>query len=283
MSGAAPHTTADYYLALAELSAYRATAQAAAVDEIAADQFGIHADPATGQRLQERAAQLVRADTAGAQLDQLSRLERRVRGVFYDGHRDRITAWDSSGEDLQLYTCTGAELRAAAAAAVDYGDLTVPVMRHQVVTDTYLPTGAEDPALVLAVTAEQLGRQAARTVRHGSAATAGPETAPTPRPGAGPAPADATRTVSASTWVQPVSGDWGELVVGQLDAAYTRHTPGARSRSATVVREHKRRAPGTAADAAPTITVRSHPRRGTGPEAPTPKVTRVSGRGRLWR
>ncbi|MEX5300613.1 hypothetical protein [Kocuria sabuli] len=268
---------ADLYLALIELTTYRSTPQAQALAEIAADRFGIHTDATTGARLNDRATLLWRAGEGGAQLDHLSRLERRMRGVFYDGHRDRITAWDSSTKTMLLYTCTGAELRTAAQAAHDYGDLIIPAMRHQSVGPTSQPTGAEDPALLLAVAADQLGRQAARRLH--------PST-PIPRHERLEQPAatkPATRSVSAATWVQPVSGDWGQLVIGHLDRSYARHTPGPRSRAATTVREFMRRAPGTAKNAEKTVKVQSHHRKGTGPGDPTPTVTRVSGRQRLWR
>lgn len=275
---AAPaHRMADLYLALSELTSYRSTPQAQALAEIAADRFGIHSDATTGVRLNDRAAQLWRAGEGGVQLDHLSRLEQRVRGIFYDGHWDRVTAWDSSSGAMLLYTCTGPELRAAAQAALDYGDLTAPVMRRQAVGPMYEPAGAEDPALVLAVAAEQLGRQAARKLH--------PST-PRPRQERPEQPAatkPVTRAASAATWVQPVSGDWGELVIGRLDSSYARHTPGPRSRAATTVREFMRRAPGTPQNAPKTVKVQSHYRQGNGSGDPAPTATRVSGHRRLWR
>lgn len=48
-----------------------------------------------------------------------------------------------------------------------------------------------------------------------------------------------------------------------MDASYTRHVPGPRSRAATTVREHMRRPSGSSPYDRPTIKVRSHPRRGT--------------------
>ena len=154
-------------------------------------------------------------------------------------------------------------------------------MRRQVVSATYEPTGSEDPALVLAVAAEQLGRQASRAL-HPSApriTTVNETEEPVVQSHAA---SSGPRTVAAATWVQPVSGDWGGLVLEQMESSYTRHRAGPRSRAATTVREHLRRAPGTSKSEPPTIPVRSHPRRGTGPGTPAPKVTKVSGRRELW-
>lgn len=282
VAGSAAAATADVYLALLELTAYRSTAQAQAIAEITADRFGIHADGTTGARLGTRAKDAWRAGEGGVQLDHLSRLERRVRGVFYDGSLDRVTAWDSSTGSLLLYTCSGAELRTAAAGALERGDLVPPVMRRQVVSATYEPTGSEDPALVLAVAAEQMGRQASRAL-HPSApwiTTVDETKEPVVQSRAAPS---GPRTVAAATWVQPVSGDWGGLVLEQMESSYTRHRPGPRSRAATTVREHLRRAQGASKSEPPTIPVRSHPRRGTGPGTPAPQVTKVSGRQDLWR
>lgn len=281
VAGSAAAATADVYLTLLELTAYRSTAQAQAIAEIVDDRFGIHSDATTGARLGTRAKDTWQAEEGGVQLDHLSRLERRVRGVFYDGHLDRITAWDSSAGTLLLYTCSGAELRTAAAGALERGDLVPPVMRRQVVSATYEPTGAEDPALVLAVAAEQLGRQASRAL-HPSA----PRIITVDQARAladwGQVPANGARTVAAATWVQPVSGDWGRLMLEQMEISYTRHRAGPRTQAATTVRGHLRRAPGTSKNDPPTIPVRSHLRRGTGPGTPAPKVTKVSGRCQMW-
>ncbi|WP_309054917.1 hypothetical protein, partial [Streptomyces sp.] len=178
--------------------------------------------------------------------------------------------------------CDGAALRTAAAAALDTGDLVPPVMRRQVVAPTYEPDEPGDPALVLAVAAEQLGRQSAWAL-HPTApliTTADDIEAPSSQARvSSPSP----RTVAASTWVQPVTGDWDGLVLEQMESSYTRHRARPQSRSATTVREHMRRAPGTSKNEPPTIPVRSHPRRGTGSGEALPKVTRVSSRGEMWR
>lgn len=282
VEGPAASATVDIYLALGELTAYRSSVQSRAIAEIVAERFGIHADDHTGSRLNDRAASLWASNEGAAQLDHLSRLERRLRGVFYDGHRDRVTAWDSSNGSLLLYICDGAALRTAAAAALDTGDLVPPVMRRQVVAPTYEPDEPGDPALVLAVAAEQLGRQSAWAL-HPTApliTTADDIEAPSSQARvSSPSP----RTVAASTWVQPVTGDWDGLVLEQMESSYTRHRARPQSRSATTVREHMRRAPGTSKNEPPTIPVRSHPRRGTGSGEALPKVTRVSSRGEMWR
>jgi hypothetical protein len=126
------------------------------------------------------------------------------------------------------------------------------------------PNRAEDPALVLALAAEQLGKQseiARRRAESHPVADDRPdqvltltthqpkERAPVARPGV--------------TWVVPVAGTHEGLDIGRMDASYTHHVPGPRSRAATTVREHKRRPAGSSPYAPPTITVRAHPRRGT--------------------
>jgi hypothetical protein len=153
-------------------------------------------------------------------------------------------------------------------------------VRRQAVGSTYEPKTDDDPALILAMAAYQLGRQAAESLH--PAKPRSPEPAPD-QDRRSPEPGDA-RVVGARTWVQPVFGAWGEVSVGEMDASYTRFTAGPRSRKGAQVREHLRRAKGTSADARPTIKVSSHYRHGTGPgaSAPTPVVTRVSEKKRLW-
>jgi len=68
---------------------------------------------------------------------------------------------------------------------------------------------------------------------------------------------------SGVRWVVPVAGTREDLDIGRMDASYTHHVPGPRSRAATTGREHKRRPAGSSPYAPPTITVRAHPRRGT--------------------
>lgn len=276
--GNSSQLTADFYQAIAELTAYGSTAAARELALIAADRFGVHADPATAAQLHAQVARAVEEGTAGARLDELDRIQRRPRGLFYDGHRDRITLWDSTEDGVvRLHTCTGPELRRCAAAAVEYGDLTIPPVRRQAVDDRYLPTGPDDPALILAEAAAQLGHQAAAAVHH-----LAPGNGDEPRQSLSTGPASPStgqlRHVTAAVWVVPVAGAGEELLVGHLDESYTRHVPGPRTRAAALVREHKRRRAGAGPEEAPTITVRGHLRRGTGPAEPRPSVTRVRDR-----
>ncbi|GGG64526.1 hypothetical protein GCM10011374_30200 [Kocuria dechangensis] len=173
-------------------------------------------------------------------------------------------------------TRTGAELRAAAANAVQWGNRRMPTMRRQAIGPSYLPAKAEDPALVLAVAVEQLGRQAALALRQRVAPKPHRlvlEDDPLPRV---TATGKQIRTVSP-TWVEPVSGYGADLVLGRMESSYTRQVEGPRSRAATTVREFYRRAPGPARSAAKTVKVSSRRRKGTGPDTNAAAVTRVSG------
>lgn len=274
-SGVSAQLTADFYQAIAELTVYGSTSTARELSLIAADRFGIHTDPATAAQLHAQAVRTMDEGIAGAQLDELDRLQRRPRGLFYDGHRDRITLWDSAEDGtVRLHTCTGPELRRCAAAAVEYGDLTIPPVRIQAVDDRYLPIGPDDPALILAEAAAQLGRQAAAVVHHLARGNAD-ESKQSLSTGSGASMTGQLRHVTAAVWVVPVTGMGKELTVGHLEESYTRHVPGARTRAAALVREHRRRRAGAGPEEAPTITVRGHLRRGTGPAEPRPSVTRV--------
>lgn len=269
--------TADFYQAIIELTVYGSTPAGQELSLIAADQFGIHADPVTAAQLHAQAVRAMDEETARARLDELDRLKRRPRGLFYDGHRDRITLWDSTeDEKIHLHTCTGPELRRCAAAAVEYGDLTTPPVRHQTIDDRYLPTSPDDPALILAQAAAQLGRQAAAVIHHLIRGNGDEPRQQLPPDSASPSTGQ-LRHVPAAVGVVPVAGAGEELSVGHLEESYTRHVPGPRSRASALVREHKRRRAEAGPEEAPTITVRSHLRLSTGPAEPRPSITRVRG------
>lgn len=164
---------------------------------------------------------------------------------------------------------------------LERGDLVLAVMRRQLVSVTYGPTGPEERALVLAVDAEQLGRHAFRALFPTAPRITTIDEIRKPvvqtrwaSPG--------QVTVAAATWVQPVFGAWGGLVLEQVESSYSRHRARPWSRAATTVLEPLHRAPGTSKNEPPTIPVRSHPRRGAGPGTPAPKITKVSGRRQLW-
>lgn len=268
VTGEPARLTADLYLAVAELCAYGATPEERAAGPIAAERFGVHTDAATAATIHARAARQFARATAGEYLDHLSRLARRPRGVFYDGHLDRLTLWETEEGVMTLYTCMVAELRSRAAAAVGEGDLGLPRMAKRVVTDLTMSSSATDPALVLAAAAEQLGHQSELSRRRAETRSAHPEEPErTPQvlsltAGARPGPAQAVGRSSA-TWVVPVAGTHEELEVNRMDVSYTRRVAGPRSRRGTMVRGHMRRPAGSGPYAQPTIPVRPHPRRGT--------------------
>lgn len=269
--------TADFYQAITELTIYGSTPTERELSLIAADRFGIHTDPLTAAQLHAQALRSMDEETAGARLDELDRLKGRPRGLFYDGHQDRITLWNfTEDKTIHLHTCTGPELRRCAAAAMEHGDLTIPPVRHQTIDDRYLPTSPDDPALILAQAAAQLGRQAAAMIHHPSHGNGNKPRQPLPTGSVSPSTGQ-LRHVPAAVWVVPVAGMGEELSVGHLEESYTRHMPGPRSRASALVREHKRRRAGAGPEEAPTITVRSHPRRGTGSAEPRPSITRVRG------
>lgn len=269
--------TADFYQAITELTIYGSTPAERELSLIAADRFGIHADPVTASQLHAQAVRSMDEETAGARLDELDRLKGRPRGLFYDGHRDRITLWDSTEDKtIHLHTCTGPELRRCAAAAVECGDLAIPPVRRQTVDDHYLPTSPDDPALILAQAAAQLGRQAAAMIHHSRHGNGDKPSQPLPT-GSASHSTNQLRHVPAAVWVVPVAGMGEELSVGHLEESYTQHVPGSRSRASALVREHKRRRAGAGPEEAPTITVRSHLRRGTGSAEARPSITRVRG------
>ncbi|MFI7744635.1 hypothetical protein [Kocuria rhizosphaericola] len=257
-SGVPARLTADLYLTIAELAAYGATADERAAAHIAAERFGIHTDAATAAQIHARTKRSFERETSGEALDHLTRLARRPRGLFYDAHQDRLILWETEDSTMTLYSCRVTDLRSCAATALELGDLGLPRLAKRVVNDRTLPLRADDPALVLAMAAEQLGRQSEIARRR----------AETLMPLAPQLPERAVteglpRAHSSVTWVVPVAGAHEHLEIGKMDASYTRHITGPRSRAATTVREHMRRPAGSSPYTQPTIKVRAHPRRGT--------------------
>ncbi|MEX5255082.1 hypothetical protein [Kocuria arenosa] len=263
-SGVPARFTADLYLTIAELAAYGATADERAAAHIAAERYGIHTDAATAAQIHARAKRSFERETSGEALDHLSRLARRPRGLFYDAHQDRLILWETEDSTMTLYTCRVTDLRSCAATALELGDLGLPRLAKRVVNDRTLPLRADDPALVLAMAAEQLGRQSEIARRRAEAlmplAPQLPERAVTE---GRLRDSSVDRAHSSVTWVVPVAGAHEHLEIGKMDASYTRLITGPRSRAATTVREHMRRPAGSSPYAQPTIKVRAHPRRGT--------------------
>jgi hypothetical protein len=60
---------------------------------------------------------------------------------------------------MTLHTCRVTDLRSCAATALELGDLGLPRLTGNVISDRTLPLRVDDPALVLAMAVEQLGRQ----------------------------------------------------------------------------------------------------------------------------
>lgn len=187
------------------------------------------------------------------------------RGLFYDGHLDRLTLWETEDPTMTLYTCSAPELRACAAGALERGDLILPRLAKKTLDARTEPTRAQDPALILAVAAEQLSKQselARRRAQTHPVTGDRPDQVLTLTTGHPPAEHDQI-TRSGVARVVPVAGAHENLDIGRMDTSYTHHPAGPRSRRATTVREHKRRPVGSSPYAQPTITVRAHPRRGT--------------------
>lgn len=152
--------TAALYLAIVELAAYGAAPEHRAAAHIVAERFGVHTDAATAAQLHTRTQRAYDRGTAPEALDHLSRLARRPRGVFfYDGHLDRLTLWETEGPTMTLSTCSVPELRAGTAGALERGDLILPRLAKKTLDARTEPTRAQDPALILAVAAEQPGKQ----------------------------------------------------------------------------------------------------------------------------